>query len=291
MAEEEIVQQSDKGDEADFRNNQAEEVDYTGVRFFRITLKHEVKTVEITTEQDRSAQLKSKNDYVLLKYFLELKVNEIEKNKLRKNVSDILTENQQDSTNDVNAEENMGLIISKQDNLQEYSMHSISISPSINPENVVEGKLIVVWPTPDTAQILEVSLAMHGIEAWLKNAEDYSTLLKVMRCWEESNMDYIQDLTANTMGGVIGNSGFIEGDSDDGPRRAKRTPGNFDFGDDSDSVEGQEVDMDALMRKKMAAKKLKNQNESSLVKEKMTIPSDEDKGMSALFKKFFCMCK
>ena len=46
------------------RDKTQEEPDYTQVRFLRVILRNEIKTVEIITEQNRSAQLRSKNDFV-----------------------------------------------------------------------------------------------------------------------------------------------------------------------------------------------------------------------------------
>merc|ERR1712196_38270 len=124
------------------------------------------------------------------------------------------------STKDI--DENVELILNKQDDFIAYSTNTISLKAEENPEDVVEGSLNLMWQKHDTNQVLEVPLYMHGIEAWLVNIEDYQTLLDVMTSWEEQNMDYIQDLSHNLGAGIM----ITENNEDDGlnPKKKKKAP-------------------------------------------------------------------
>ena len=65
MTEEDTSLQSNQ--EEDYilkRDKTQEDPDYTQIRFLKILLRSEIKTVEIITEQNRNAQLRSKNDFV-----------------------------------------------------------------------------------------------------------------------------------------------------------------------------------------------------------------------------------
>lgn len=42
------------------------------VQFLTIQLQNEVKTVEITLNQEKEAKLKHNNDFILLKYYIQL---------------------------------------------------------------------------------------------------------------------------------------------------------------------------------------------------------------------------
>ena len=65
MADEDLSLKSNQEEEYVIKRDKTqEEPDYTQVRFLRVILRNEIKTVEIITEQNRSAQLRSKNDFV-----------------------------------------------------------------------------------------------------------------------------------------------------------------------------------------------------------------------------------
>ena len=65
MADEDLSLKSNQEEEYVIKRDKTqEEPDYTQVRFLRVILRNEIKTVEIVTEQNRSAQLRSKNDFV-----------------------------------------------------------------------------------------------------------------------------------------------------------------------------------------------------------------------------------
>lgn len=163
-------------------------IDYTNIRFLKIPLKHETKTVEVTTNTDKVAQLKTKNDFLLLKYILELKCIHMEKRlkKESKQTPTTVDPTEEDIIMTDNVPENVF------DSMQEDSITTIGT----NPKDTFEGILrIKNSDRRSQQQFIDIPLFMYEYEAWVKNDKDYYTLYKEMKDWEIQNMDYISELT------------------------------------------------------------------------------------------------
>ena len=228
-------------------NLPTEKQPYELIEFLKIPLKHEIKTVEIYTSSNYVSSLKSKNDYLLLKYILELKNLEI----ARKTSKQFYKTNIKDSDHYAkHLDKDKGLLQTTRDD--DIYESSIAITEP-EPLEVITGSLRINFDNNDE-NVIEFPIVMKGIEAWLKYTDDYIILLNHMKIWEQQNLEYISDLTYE------GQSFFnmpIETperaltDSGLGGGKQKRAPGDFAFDDDeAEDLEGGVVDFDAIMRKK-----------------------------------------
>jgi hypothetical protein len=254
-----------------------EQKPYEIIEFLKIPLKHEIKTVEITTDRNYVSTLKSKNDYLLLKYILELKTREIkQKNWKLQNPKDSKPENPNSQSRDTGQD---GL----QTTREEIGFSSLT-SVGVDPTDCMTGNLRINLDHSETEHA-DFQIAMTGIEAWLKYNEDYEILLDHMKIWEQQNYEYISEFTHE--GQSIFNTPMetpnktLEDSSRNGKK--KRGPGDFDF--DNESIEegdGGVVDFDAILKRQKTNEANAKKNGLSQLPE---LNSKPDRGW---MKKFLC---
>jgi hypothetical protein len=263
--------------EISLKDLETEQRPYEMIEFLKIPLKHEIKTVEITTDRNYVSTLKSKNDFLLLKYILELKTREIkQKNWKLQNPKESKLENPNSQSRDT-----------AQDGLQttreEIEFSSLT-SVGVDPTDCLSGNLRINLDYSGT-EYADFQIAMTGIEAWLKYNEDYEILLDHMRMWEQQNYEYISEFTNE--GQSIFNTPMETPNNlteDSAPKiKKKRGPGDFAFDEESiEEGEGGVVDFDALLKRQKTKEANDKKNGMNQLPEENAKP---DKGW---MKKFLC---
>ena len=261
--------------------------------FLKVDLYSDSKSVELNEIDTNVFKMKSSNDYVQLQYYLELW---LKKKQLKDGVHGDINVAIEDSDEEPKEANYVKPPKAPQ------SAHQINIKAEINNGNAVNncmtpkkeksvelssdgkkkggcltdrgeaskgkvdsfpGSLQIEMPD-GTMQYLE--LDYMGIESWLRSEEDQQKLLDYLKDWEKNNNDYISEFT-NEFGAVSydGAPEDLEEEEDESPTKKKKAqPGNFEFDDDDEpSMEGGEVDFDAMMKaKKKAAMQAKGNDDS-----------------------------
>ena len=155
-------------------------------------------------------------------------------------------------------------------------------------EEAQSGGLQIEYPD---GRIEYLEIDFQGIEAWLKSSDDHNQLLEFLRQWETNNNDYISDFT-HDFGAITNYDDAFEEEEEDeqAGKKKKAQPGNFEFDDDDeDSVEGVEVDFDAMMKLKKKNAKLLQNSETS-VRTRTSSVMSEKPDIKDLFYKILECC-
>ena len=214
---------------------------YEMIEFLKIPLKHEVKTVEIITNNNYISTLKSKNDSLLLKYFLEIKTREIK----RKNFHNNNAKNSK-NPND-NSQSETGWLQTTREDIGFSSLTSVGMDPT----DFTTGNLRIHLDNTENT-FADFQIGMSGIEAWLKYNEDYEILLDHMKIWEQQNYEYISELTheGQSIFNTPIDTPLNQTSREHSMIKKPTTPGDFEFDEDfgEEIVEGN-VDFDKILRK------------------------------------------
>lgn len=263
----------------------------SSVKFLKIQLRNEVKTVELLLDQDNKAKLKSNNDILLLKFYIQMLQRErIQQKKQNQRAAE--DESAPLATYDLNKTSNTesqsllpidsGMKPSSLNNTMERG-RDINQEKMLREEleNAEEGELLL--DEYDSNRPAGLKILIHGIEAWVKNSVDYELLLGFIRDWELHNTNFLTQISND----------YIDCDEtheQTGERkikkRKKRMPGDFNFGDEVEeyiSVSEHGCDFDGMIKKNIEAKKKNKLNDvvDSVVKESPKI-------VNAYMKKLLC---
>ena len=262
-----------------------EKLECVQIKFLKIPLKYEFKTVEVCTSNDKVANLKSKNDFLQQKYFQELKLNEIEKARKKKRLAEMREEKNTHYTSNSECQTTERVpTIPEHEDVISSSVASDIPQPQESFEGILRLKAITINPKKTQQPFIDIPLLMYGIEAQLKNDEDYYMLLENMKDWETQNLDYISELTDynesifNTPN-KTGNTSIYA--------KTKNCPGEFDFGEDEAGFEMMTeggVDFDEMIRNKN--KSLDKAAKEQLLKKREE--SQSEKSSKSPFRKFLC---
>ena len=245
------------------------------VEFLKIALKHEIKAVEIKWVEKRTYRLSSRNDYLLLKYFLEFKVKDLRRKTREDNIVAAL-----------NIEEKQILLEDEKKGKPKKNVEPFVFECGKSSKTSVvmpshwghlEQGLQKVGSDIKDQNSLIVQIEINGIEAWIKNDSDYQQVLDKMREQEEKNTDFIKELSDN--GGRNTPSEYTHTKNNSQVMKQNQLLANFEFSDEENPVNESAVDFDQLMKKKKQKKKI-TVNEHSIV--------GTEHGDEPLWKKILC---
>ena len=277
--------------------------------FLKVDLYSDSKSVELHEVDINQYKMKSYNDYIQLKHYQQLWVNkqklvtivseeqtpEItlediqrqpplptpEKQKRRIPKSAQVIRKQAGSLTEIGSDQNavsncMTPKGNKKLNKDDKRFGSLTDrgEASKGKSDFFPGNLQIEYPD-GSVELLELNFT--GIESWLKSPEDHKKLLDYLVQWEKAHNDYISQFS-NEFGAISCDHNLEEEEEEEeAPKKKnKAQPGNFEFGDDDEpSIEGAEVDFDAMMKAKKKAAMANAKDDKS--EESENEDTDEDK--------------